>query len=314
MPSTLQFRRAANITATTIIGANGELFINSDKQTLAIHDGATPGGFPLASQKDILYNSIVDAEQNTKIGLAYNQANTGTVLAQAAYHTANSSLSAFGVANTGLVLAQAAFNSANNVSPQVQPAFNVANTGLILAQAGFNQANTGTVLAQAAYNQANNSSLGGFSANTIIIANTSGYLTSNTSLNYFSANATLKTSNVFASNVTSNVIVDFIGNIRNVPAQSKSGSYTILQSDSGQFLTMTSSFASINLSYNIYTSGSIFTVFNNSSNSQTISVGSNSVIFAGSGSTGNRTLASYGLCTIIFTSPTAAVISGTGLA
>lgn len=64
------------------------------------------------------YLSGVDATQNTRISLAYSQANTGTVLAQAA------------------------FNSANNVAPQIQPSFNQANTATVLAQASFDYANT----------------------------------------------------------------------------------------------------------------------------------------------------------------------------
>jgi hypothetical protein len=94
---------------------------------------------------------------------AYRQANTGTVLAQAAFNYANTltlgaAVDAFARANTyylsGVdatqntnisivtVLAQAAFDSANNVAPKIQPAFNQANTGTVLAQASFDYANS----------------------------------------------------------------------------------------------------------------------------------------------------------------------------
>ena len=77
---------------------------------------------------------------------SYAQANVtagGLVTANANSVAINGKMqSAYNQANTGTVLAQAAFNSANNVAPQIQPAFNQANTGLILAQASFDYANS----------------------------------------------------------------------------------------------------------------------------------------------------------------------------
>jgi hypothetical protein len=59
-------------------------------------------------------------------------------------------------ANTGTLLAQAAFDAANTVSPLDSYARQTAN-------AAFTQANVSTVLAQAAFNAANNASGGGAS-------------------------------------------------------------------------------------------------------------------------------------------------------
>jgi hypothetical protein len=105
MTKRLQFKRYSSAVANTIIGADGELIIDTTMRTIAVHDGHTPGGTKLAT-----VNYIVDVTNANTQFKAYNQANTATVLAQAASNTAN----------TGVVLAQAAFNYANTGSPQIQ--------------------------------------------------------------------------------------------------------------------------------------------------------------------------------------------------
>lgn len=62
--------------------------------------------------------------------------------------------------------------------------------------------------------------------------------------------------------------------------------------------------------------GNIVTIYNNSGSSQTITQGTGVTLqFAGqaSSTTGNRTLALYGICSILFISASSAVITGSGL-
>lgn len=47
MPTTLQFRRAGTAATASITGANAELTIDTDKETVVIHDGVLAGGYPL---------------------------------------------------------------------------------------------------------------------------------------------------------------------------------------------------------------------------------------------------------------------------
>ena len=46
MSTTLKFRRGNTAVATTVVGAQGELFVNTDANTVAVHDGVTAGGWP----------------------------------------------------------------------------------------------------------------------------------------------------------------------------------------------------------------------------------------------------------------------------
>ena len=47
MPTTLQFRRYGTAATASVTGANGELTIDTDKETVVVHDGSTAGGYPL---------------------------------------------------------------------------------------------------------------------------------------------------------------------------------------------------------------------------------------------------------------------------
>ena len=91
-------------------------------------------------------------------------------------------------------MAQAAFDAANTASGTIgYIAYNKAN-------GAYDQANTGTVLAQAAFDKANTgASAVLYTANTIIVANTAGYL-SNSNVYFTASNNTLATSNVYVSN------------------------------------------------------------------------------------------------------------------
>jgi hypothetical protein len=200
---------------------------------------------------------------NNFVTASYNQANTGTVLAQAAYDQANVTIgvdasqntaiaatdgkmqSGYNVANTADVQSTSSYFHANGAFIKANAAYDQANTGTVLAQAGFNQANvtisvdasqnvrldfsntaiaatdnkmqsaydqanTGTVLAQAAFNQANTGGGGGASpsgylANTIIVANSAGFL-SNSNAFFTESNSTIifgRSSPVVIQNTTS---------------------------------------------------------------------------------------------------------------
>jgi hypothetical protein len=65
---------------------------------------------------------------------------------------------------------------------------------------------------------------------------------------------------------------------------------------------------------NIFAIGDNITIFNNSASDQTITQGSGTTLrAAGSTSTGNRTLAAYGVATILCVGSDVFVITGTGL-
>ena len=59
--------------------------------------------------------------------------------------------------------------------------------------------------------------------------------------------------------------------------------------------------------------GAAITIFNNSASNQTISITTDTLRQAGTANTGSRTLAQYGLATIVKVTSTVWVISGAGV-
>lgn len=102
------------------------------------------------------------------------------------------------------------------------------------------------------------------------------------------------------------------GNLRNIPQNTQTNSYTLLASDAGKHISITT--GGITVPSGVFAVGEAVTIYNNSSSSQTITQG-NSVTLrnAGTTNTGNRTLAAYGLVTILCVDTNVFVITGGGL-
>lgn len=54
MADQLQLRRGTTAQIATFTGAQGEIVVDTDKDTIVVQDGATPGGFPLASESTVV--------------------------------------------------------------------------------------------------------------------------------------------------------------------------------------------------------------------------------------------------------------------
>ena len=101
---------------------------------------------------------------------------------------------------------------------------------------------------------------------------------------------------------------------KTVPQNSKTSAYILGSSDSGKHISITT--GGVTVPANVFSTGDTIAIFNNSNTNQTITQGSNVILrLAGTASTGNRTLAQYGVCNILCVSgiSTTFVISGSGL-
>jgi hypothetical protein len=100
--------------------------------------------------------------------------------------------------------------------------------------------------------------------------------------------------------------------VRGIPQNSQVGAYILSISDSGKHISITTGGATVNSG--IFSAGDTIAIYNNSVSNQTITQGSGVTLrFAGTSNTGNRTLAQYGLCTVLCVSANTFVISGSGL-
>jgi hypothetical protein len=107
-------------------------------------------------------------------------------------------------------------------------------------------------------------------------------------------------------------VSDAAGNLRAVPQNSQTGAYTLVVSDVGKHVNITT--GGITVPSGVFSTSDAVSIYNNSNSSQTITQGSSVTLrLAGDGTTGNKTLAEYGLCTLLCVASNEFVIAGTGL-
>ena len=159
---------------------------------------------------------------------------------------------------------------------------------------------------------------GNVSAANGTFTNVSGTLTTAAQTNITSVGTLTSlgvTGNVTAGNlIATNGISDSIGSIRSIPQNSKSTNYTLQSTDNGQMINVTS--GNITVPGGVFASpyGQTISIFNNQNSSNAVVQGSGVTLrLAGTAATGNRTLARYGVATVICVAANTFVISGAGL-
>jgi hypothetical protein len=131
-------------------------------------------------------------------------------------------------------------------------------------------------------------------------ANTAAYL----------ATATINTT----GNITAGNISDSVGLLRSIPQNSKNTGYTLQSTDNGQMINITT--GNVTIPAGVFNSpfGQTVSIFNNQTTSNAVVQGSGVTLrLAGTTATGNRTLARYGVATLICVAANTFVISGAGL-
>lgn len=135
-------------------------------------------------------------------------------------------------------------------------------------------------------------------ASVIISGDTSGSVTLSAPAVAGTTAITLPTTNGTLANIVGGIISDSKGDVRAAPIQTKTGAYVVVATDAGQTIYISTGGVTINAS--VLSAGDMVTIVNNSASNQTITAGA-SVTFrlAGTATTGNRTLAQYGMATYL---------------
>lgn len=106
-------------------------------------------------------------------------------------------------------------------------------------------------------------------------------------------------------------VFDGYGNLRALPQNAQSGSYTLVAADVGRFVNTT---AGVTVPSSIFSVGDNVTIYNNSGSTITITQGGGVTLRqAGTSNTGNRSLALRGVCTVLCVASNEFVINGGGL-
>ena len=116
--------------------------------------------------------------------------------------------------------------------------------------------------------------------------------------------------------VATGTISDSIGSLRDVPLndQSSNASYTLIASDAGKVVHAHSTTTTVVVPNSVFSAGNVVTILNGGTSNITITQGSGLALRnSGDGSTGNRTLAQFGMATIYFTGASVCYISGSNM-
>jgi hypothetical protein len=115
-----------------------------------------------------------------------------------------------------------------------------------------------------------------------------------------------------ASDPGAGYISDKIGNVRSVPQNAQTTGYTLVASDNGKHISITT--GGVTVPSGVFSAGDVISIYNNSGSSQTITQGGSVTMYlAGTATTGNRTLAQRGLVTVLCVASNTFVINGGGL-
>lgn len=111
---------------------------------------------------------------------------------------------------------------------------------------------------------------------------------------------------------SSTTVSDTAGNVRVIPQNSQGGSYTLVAADLGKHISIST--GGVTVPASVFSAGDAISIYNNSGSNQTITQGGSVTLRqAGTANTGNRTLAQYGIATVLCVSSNTFVISGAGL-
>ena len=115
-----------------------------------------------------------------------------------------------------------------------------------------------------------------------------------------------------ASQTFTGGLADSSGSLRQIPQNTQTSAYTLVAADTGTHISITT--GGITVPASVFSAGDVVTIFNNSGSDQTITQGSGVTLRqAGTADTGNRTLAQYGLATILCVASDTFAVSGVGL-
>lgn len=124
---------------------------------------------------------------------------------------------------------------------------------------------------------------------------------------YLNATQTFTAAQTFASGA-----VDSAGSFRTIPQNPQTASYIFVAADTGKHISITT--GGVTIPSGIFGAGDVVSVYNKSGSDQVISSsGGITVRQAGTANTGDRTLAQYGLATVLCVGDSEFVVSGAGL-
>lgn len=268
-------------------------------------EGTTARAFTAAATKVELrptaagLNSKFDKDGGTVSGATTFSANVtlvGTTLTIPTTLTVSGGTANF---STGLQLGGSSVTTAASTTTFTNKTFDTAGTGNVL------KVNGNTISASA-----------GTAA--ITVPNTTGTLATLANTETFTNKTItgLKAASTINDKDTSGTA--YAIGFKEIPQNARTSAYTLVLEDSGKHISITT--GGVVIPQNGSTSpqvlfpiGTVVVIFNNSASSQTITINTDALLQAGTANTGPRTLAQYGVATVMKVAATTWVITGAGV-
>jgi hypothetical protein len=115
----------------------------------------------------------------------------------------------------------------------------------------------------------------------------------------------------FANVTATSAVTDVAGNVRTIPQNVQAGSYSLLVGDAGKHVYTASG---VTVPASVFSVGQAVSIVNSGTTNLTVTQGTSATVYlAGSSTTGNRTLAQKGICTVLCVASNTFIIGGAGL-
>ena len=123
-------------------------------------------------------------------------------------------------------------------------------------------------------------------------------------------NGVLKAETTAAGVTVAGTVTDDKGDVRKIIQNTQGSTYTLVAGDSGKHILAS---GTVTIPNSVFAAGDAVTIVNNTAGDLTLTASVGTLYNTADAATGNRTLATRGMATILFASATVAYISGAGL-
>jgi hypothetical protein len=263
----------------------------------------TPVGQPSTNRVDVANVTVANGVTATKFTTA------GTVIATG--NITGGNLTTVGITSTGSLTASTTISATGNITGG-----NLTTVGLISATGNLTAGNvSGTTVNATTHTGTTVSVTGNVSGGNVISSALVQGVTVSASGNVTGGNILTAGLMSATGGITSgDGISDSLGSVRSIPQNGKSANYTLEATDNGQMINITA--GNVTVPAGVFASpfGQTVSIYNNQNASNAVVQGAGVTLrLAGTAATGNRTMARYGLSTIVCVAANTFVISGAGL-
>lgn len=243
---------------------------------------------------------------------ASNAATSASTATTQATNSSNSATSASTSASTATTQASAASSSATSAEA-AKTAAEAARDATLAAYDSFDDRYLGTKASDPTLDNDGNALIAGtlyFNSSTqvMMLYTGSAWVAAYVSGTNFVA----KAGDTMTGPLTATALSDSFGSVRSIPQNAKTAAYTLIASDNGQHISITT--GGVTVPTAVFSVGNAVTIFNNSGTAQTITQGASTTIYnSGDGTSGSRTLGARGIATILCVAADTFAITGAGL-